>query len=154
MHALETDLYQLTMAAGYFHRGLADTRATCELFVRRLPRARRYLVACGIDAALAYLTELSFDEDDIAFLREVPGLGAAMNEAFVDYLRGFRFRGEVWAVPEGTVVFANEPLLRVHAPIIEAQIVETHLLSLVNHATMIASKAARIVRAAGAGQVL
>lgn len=154
MRALETDLYQLTMAAGYFHRGLAHTVATCELSVRRLPRARRYLVACGIDQAIDYLMDLRFEERDIAYMREVPALAAAMNDAFVEYLREFRFRGDVWAVPEGTVVFAGEPLIRVRAPIIEAQIVETHLLSVVNHATMVASKAARIVQAAAGRRVL
>jgi nicotinate phosphoribosyltransferase len=152
--ALRTDLYQLTMAAGYFHRGLAGTVATCELFVRRLPRTRRYLVACGIEQALAALADLRFDEEEIAFLRTVPSLAPAMTDDFVRYLRDFRFRGDVWAVPEGTVVFAGEPLLQVRAPLIEAQIVETFLLSQVNHGTMIASKAARVIQAASGRQVL
>lgn len=150
--ALHTDLYQLTMAAGYFHRGLRDTRATCEMFVRRLPAERRYLVACGIDAALEYVTSLRFTEEQIAYLRTVPTLAEAMTDSFADYLRDFRFRGDVWTVAEGTVMFAGEPFVRVEANIIEAQIIETFLLSTINHGTMIASKAARIVRAAeGAG---
>jgi nicotinate phosphoribosyltransferase len=150
---LETDLYQLTMAAGYFHRGLAPTVATCELFVRRLPRARRYLVAAGIERALDHLATLSFAEDEIAFLREIPALRDAMTPGFCEALARLRFSGEAWCVAEGTAVFANEPLLRIRAPVIEAQLVETHLLSVVNHATMVASKAARIVRAAAGRDV-
>ena len=154
MHALHTDLYQLTMAAGYFHSGMASTVASCELFVRRLPPWRRYLVLAGVDQAIDYVHALRFDEPQLAFLRELPALREAMTPAFVDYLRDFRFRGELWAVPEGTVVFAGEPLLRVRAPIIEAQLLETFLLSTINHATMVASKAARIVRAAQDAQVI
>jgi nicotinate phosphoribosyltransferase len=151
---LHTDLYQLTMAAGYFHRGLAHTRATCELFVRRLPAVRRYLVACGIDQALAAIENLAFDDDQIAFLRDTPALRDAMSADFVAYLRDFRFRGDVWAVDEGSLAFAHTPLLRITADIIEAQIVETLLLSIVNHGTMVASKAARIVTAAAGREVL
>ncbi len=155
MQGLKTDLYQLTMAAGYFHRGMAvDTVACCELFVRRLPAQRRFLVAAGIEDAMAFLTDLRFEDSQIEFLRELPALRDAMTEPFVDYLRGVRFSGDVWAVPEGTVVFGGEPLIRVHAPIIEAQLVETFLLSTINHATKIASKAARVVRAAAGRGVL
>jgi nicotinate phosphoribosyltransferase len=146
--ALHTDLYQLTMAAGYFHRGFASATATCEMFVRRLPKARRYLVAMGIERALDYLTELHFTEAQIEFLRTVPALRDAMTPAFEDYLRAFRFTGDVDAVPEGTIVLPNEPFVRVRAPIIEAQLVETYLLSAINHATMVASKAARVVQSA------
>jgi nicotinate phosphoribosyltransferase len=149
-----TDLYQLTMAAGYFHRGMASDVATCEMFTRRLPRARRYLVAMGIERLLGYLERLSFSEDDIAFMASVPSLADAMTPAFKDYLRAFRFTGDVWAMPEGTVFFAKEPLVRVTAPIIEAQIIETFMLSALNHGVTIASKAARIVRAAGQARVV
>ncbi len=151
MHALgplATDLYQLTMAAGYFARGHAAHVATCELFVRRLPQARRYLVAMGIDLVLDYLEALRFEEEDIRFLRSVPALAGAISDDFAEYLRRFRFSGDVDSVAEGTIVFAHEPLLRVRAPIIEAQIIETFALSVINHATMIASKAARVVQAA------
>lgn len=154
MDALLTDLYQLTMAAGYFHRGMGGRTATCELFVRHLPARRRYLVAMGIERAVRYLEELRFSDAQIAYLATVPALADAMTPAFVDYLRGFRFSGEVWAAPEGAVFFANEPVLRVKAPIIEAQIVETFLLSAVNHGTMIASKAARVVLSAGEARVV
>jgi len=146
--ALATDLYQLTMAAGYFHRGMRGHVATCELFVRRLPRARRYLVALGIDELVRHVEALRFSDEDIAFLAELPALRAAMTPAFCDYLRGFSFTGDLWAVREGTIAFENEPLVRVRAPIIEAQILETFALSLVNHATMVGSKAARVVTAA------
>lgn len=152
--ALHTDLYQLTMAAGYFARGMARRTATCEMFVRRLPSARRYLVVMGIERLVAYLEALRFSEEDIAFLRDVPSLRDAMTPAFEAYLRAFRFTGDVDAMPEGTIAFENEPLVRVRAPLIEAQAIETFALSAVNHATMIASKAARIVHAAGDATVV
>ncbi len=154
MDALRTDLYQLTMAAGYFHRGMTADMATCEMFVRRLPKARRYLVAMGRERVLRYLENLRFSAEEIAFLATVPALRDAMTPAFRDYLGAFRFTGDVAAVPEGSIVFANEPLFRVTAPIIEAQIIETFLLSAVNHATMIATKAARVVQAAGSAGVV
>ena len=146
-HALHTDLYQLTMLAAYFHHGEAHRKATCELFVRRLPKNRRFLVVAGLERALRYLEELRFTDAQIDVLREIPGLKKAMSPSFVEYLRGFRFRGDVWAMPEGTIAFENEPLLRVEADLGEAQLVETFLLSCINHQTMIASKAARIVLA-------
>jgi nicotinate phosphoribosyltransferase len=152
--ALCTDLYQLTMAAGYFHRGMTGAVATCEMFVRRLPRRRRYLLAMGLERALTYLENLSFTEDEIAYLATVPALRDAMTPAFVDYLRALRFTGDVDAMPEGTAAFANEPLVRVRGPIVEAQLVETFLLSSINHATMIASKAARVVESAGSASVI
>ena len=154
MDALHTDLYQLTMAAGYFHRGMSSMVATCEMFVRRLPKRRRYLVAMGLERVLRYLEELRFSEAQIEYLREVPALRDAMTPAFCDYLRALRFTGDVDAMPEGTAVFANEPLARVRAPIIEAQLIETFLLSTMNHATMIASKGARVVRAAEPAAVI
>ncbi len=147
-NALATDLYQLTMAAGYFHRGMTSHVATCELFVRRLPDARRYLVALGVAELVRHVEELRFTDDDIAFLAGLPALRHAMTPDFVAYLRDFRFRGDLWSVPEGTMFFENEPIVRIRAPVIEAQIVETFTLALVNHATMIGSKAARVVSAA------
>jgi nicotinate phosphoribosyltransferase len=152
--ALLTDLYQLTMAAGYFHRGMTGITATCELFVRRLPRLRRYLTAMGLERALSYLEHLRFTEEEVAYLATVPALRDAMTPGFAAFLLDLRFTGDVWAIPEGTTVFAGEPLLRVRAPIVEAQIVETFLLSTLNHATMVASKAARVVHAAGDAAVM
>ena len=143
--ALLVDLYELTMAAGYFEHHV-DCRATFELFVRHLPAERTYLVAAGLDAALDYLESLNFTDEDVRFLRAQPAFRTVSPE-FFDYLRGFRFRGEVHAVEEGTPVFADEPILQVTAPILEAQVVETYLLSVIHYETLVASKAARVVHA-------
>ncbi|HEV2379214.1 MAG TPA: nicotinate phosphoribosyltransferase [Terriglobia bacterium] len=145
--ALLTDLYELTMAAAYFeHR--VPTRATFELFVRQLPPERSYLVAAGLDSALGYLENLHFTDQDVTFLRSLP-VFHTVSDDFFGYLRSFRFTGELYAVPEGTLIFGGEPILQVSAPIIEAQIVETYLLSVANFETLIASKAARVCSAAG-----
>ena len=145
--ALSTDLYELTMAAGYFDAG-TERAATFELSVRGLPPDRGYLVAAGIEPALAYLEELRFTAREIEYLRRLPQLGRAPARFFDDYLDGFRFTGDVWAVAEGEPVFPHEPLLRVTAPLIEAQLVETALLSIVLFQTSVASRASRMVRAA------
>jgi nicotinate phosphoribosyltransferase len=150
--ALLVDLYELTMAAGYFERHV-DCRATFELFVRHLPSARAFLVAAGIDSALDYLENLHFTEEDIRFLRGHSAF-RGVSDAFFDNLGRFRFTGEVAAVDEGAVVFEDEPILQVSAPIAEAQVVETYLLSVVNFETLVATKAARVVRAAGEGAVI
>jgi nicotinate phosphoribosyltransferase len=144
--ALLTDLYELTMAAAYFDNGF-QPKASFELFVRSLPPERNYLVAAGLELALEFLESVRFQAEDIDFLRSQP-VFRHVSDKFFDYLRDFRFTGEVWAMPEGTPAFAEEPLLRVTAPIIEGQIVETYLLSIISFQTMIASKAARIVEAA------
>jgi nicotinate phosphoribosyltransferase len=142
--ALVTDLYELTMAAAYQAGGL-DHEATFELFVRSLPAQRRFLLAAGLDDALNGLESWRFDADDIAYL---DGLGL-FPPGFVDRLTALRFTGEVWAVPEGEAVFAGEPLVRVTAPLVEAQLVETWLLNRVASQTMLASKAARVALACG-----
>ncbi len=149
---LFTDLYELTMAAGYFQNGF-DARATFELFVRRLPRERNYLVAAGLGQALEFLENLSFSTEAIDFLRRQP-VFRHVHQEFFDYLAKLRFTGEVWAVPEGTVVFPEEPLLRITAPIIEGQLAETRVLSSINFQTMIASRAARIVTAAAGRDIV
>lgn len=143
-----TDLYQLTMVAGYFSREMLQTRGTFELFVRRLPPNRAFLVAAGLEQAVEYLEALRFSEEDIEWLRNHPAF-ALMPPEFFEYLRSFRFTGEVSAMPEGTPFFPMEPILRVSAPIAEAQLVETALLAIINFQTAIASKAIRIVHAAG-----
>ena len=145
--ALHTDLYQLTMLASYFHQGRHEEPAVCELFVRRLPRNRRFLVVAGLARALDYLEGLRFTDAQIESLKDIPGMRSAMSKGFVEYLRAFRFRGDVFAMPEGTVAFENEPMLRVEAALGEAQLVETFLLSALNHQSMVASKAARVVLA-------
>jgi len=150
--ALLVDLYELTMAAGYFERRM-DFRATFELFVRSLPAERSYLVAAGVDDALDYLETLRFSEEDVRYLRSLPAFRTVSGD-FFDYLKQFRFTGEVAGVPEGTLIFGEEPILQVTAPVAEAQIVETCLLSLVNFETLVASKAARVVRAAAGRSVL
>ncbi len=144
---LATDLYQLTMAAGYLANGRNNDVASFELFVRKFPANRSFLVLAGIQQALEYLQNLRFSEAEIAYLKSLP-VFAHVAEDFFAYLRNFRFSGEVRAMPEGTIFFPNEPVLRITAPLIEAQIVETFLLSTINFQTMIASKAARIVEAA------
>ena len=150
--ALLTDLYELTMAAAYFENKLV-ANATFELFVRSLPAERGFLLAAGLEQALDYLESLRFEEDDIVYLRQ-QAVFQHIGSEFFDYLRNFRFSGEVWAMPEGTPVFGEEPFLRVTAPIIEAQIVETFLLSILTFQTMIGSKAARVVRAARGRRII
>ena len=150
--ALATDLYELTMAAAYFANHVTDN-ATFELFVRELPANRNYLVAAGLEQALDYLCALRFSAEDIDYLERHPVFRSVPAE-FFDFLQDLRFTGEIWAVVEGTPVFQNEPLLRVTAPIVEAQIVETFLLATVNFQTMIASKASRVVCAAAGGDVV
>jgi nicotinate phosphoribosyltransferase len=150
--ALATDLYELTMAAGYFVNRVANT-ATFELFVRDLPQNRSYLIAAGLEQVLDYLRDLRFSAEDIAYLRQHAAF-RAVPQTFFDFLRDLRFTGEAWAIPEGTPVFQNEPLLRITAPIIEAQIVETFVLATINFQTAIASKAARVVAGAGGRDVI
>jgi nicotinate phosphoribosyltransferase len=143
---LLTDLYELTMAAGYV-QSHSDAPASFELFVRSLPARRNYLVAAGLEQALTFLERVRFSEEEVAYLRALPLFHNVRSE-FFDYLSHFRFTGDVWALPEGTICFPGEPLLRVTAPIIEAQLVETSLLSILHFQTLIASKAARITTAA------
>ncbi len=153
INALTTDLYQLTMAAGYVRGGLTEP-ATFELFVRRLPPRRAFLVAAGLDEALDFLEQLRFTDADRDWLRTLPQFAHVPSEFFDEYLRQFSFTGSVFAVDEGTPVFAGEPLVRVTAPLPEAQLVETALLATVAFATNVASKAARVVRAAAGRPVI
>jgi nicotinate phosphoribosyltransferase len=141
--ALLTDLYQLTMLQAYLARGMNDS-ATFELFVRKLPTARSFLVAAGLEQALDFLETLAFDEAELQWLEQQ----GSFSHELLDALRTLRFTGDVHAMPEGTLVFADEPLLRVTAPLPQAQLVESRLLNLVHFQTLIASKAARIVLAA------
>jgi nicotinate phosphoribosyltransferase len=150
--ALNVDLYELTMAAAYFEAGF-DARPTFELFVRELPPRRSYLIAAGLAQALEYLSDLKFTGPQIDYIRGLPPF-KTVRSGFFDYLASLRFRGDVWAMPEGTVAFESEPLLRVTADIIEAQVVETYLLATVNFQTMVATKASRVVEAAGGRPVV
>src|SRR6202167_2756330 len=149
---LLTDLYELTMAAGYLQTGF-DARATFELFVRHLPPHRNYLVAAGLEQGLEFLENVRFSSKEIDYLRHHPVFRHIRDE-FYDYLSTFRFTGDVWAMPEGSLVFPGEPMLRIVAPIIEGQIMETYLLSTLSYQTMIASKAARVVTAAQGRQIV
>jgi nicotinate phosphoribosyltransferase len=136
--ALLTDLYQLTMAACYFEENMHE-EATFSFFIRKYPPHRGYFVAAGLEEALRYLETLRFSEDDLAYL-ESTGL---FNTKFLDYLQGVRFTGEVFALPEGSIFFKDEPVLEVSAPIIEAQLAETFIINAVSLQTLVASKAAR-----------
>lgn len=147
MSALNTDLYQLTMAAGYFAAGKTRDVATFELAVRRLPESRNFLIAAGQQQAIEYLLNLQFHRDEIDYLRSLSQFENAPKE-FFQFLKKLRFTGDLFAVPEGTPIFANEPLAIVRAPLIEAQLIETFLLSTFAFQTSIASKAARCVIAA------
>jgi len=153
MNGLLTDLYELTMAAGYFHAGKTEEVATFEFTVRKLPENRNFIIAAGLPQAVDYLLNLSFSGEEIAYLRGLKQFSQAP-AAFFDYLRNFRFTGDLFAVPEGTPLFAGEPLLSLRAPIIEAQIPETYLLSALTFPTLIASKAARCVEAAAGRPVV
>ncbi|MCX6631624.1 MAG: nicotinate phosphoribosyltransferase [Candidatus Solibacter sp.] len=153
MNGLLTDLYELTMAAGYFESGKAGEKATFEFTIRRLPANRNYAVIAGIPEIVDYLLNLSFTTEEIAYLRGLPQFGQ-VSPAFFEYLRDFRFTGDLFAVPEGTLLFAGEPVLTLRAPIIEAQIPETFLLSAVTFQTLIASKAARCATAAAGRSVI
>ena len=141
------------MAAGYWMSGKTSETATFELFVRRLPPHRDYLVVCGLAQAIEYLTGLRFLDREIAYLKTLSQFEQAP-AGFWDYLADFRFTGDLFAVPEGTVLFSGEPILTVRAPLIEAQIPETYLLSTIGFQTLIASKAARILTAAAGRDVV
>jgi nicotinate phosphoribosyltransferase len=140
--SLFTDLYELTMCASYFDNNKLEP-ATFDVLIRRLPENRSYFLFAGIEQVLLFLENVKFTEEHLAYLQK-----QEFNKQFLDYLRNFKFTGEVWAVPEGTVTFPCEPLIRVTAPIIEAQLVETFLLNTVNLQTTIATKASRVVNAA------
>lgn len=150
---IATDLYQLTMANGYHAMEKTDEVAVFDMFVRRLPKNRSYMMVAGLEQAIHYLTNVIFTEDDIELLRNKPTFVSA-KASFWDYLADFRFTGDVWAMPEGTIAFGNEPLMTVEAPIIEAQIAETYLLMCYNHQTKIATKAARCVEAANGRSII
>ena len=153
LSALSTDLYELTMIGGYYVAGLSG-RATFDLFVRQLPPTRNYLIAAGLEQALDFLEALRFTPDELEFLRTVPALASLPRGFFDDYLAGLRFTGDVWAIEEGTPVFAQEPIMRVTAPLAEAQLIETALISETMFPTSVASRAARVVDAAGGHTVM
>ena len=144
------DFYELTMANGYFENDMKDRITYFDVFFRSIPDGGGFAIAAGLEQAVKYIQELHFDDDDIAYLR---GRGI-FSEKFLAYLKNFHFSGDIWAVPEGTPIFPKEPMMTVRAPAIEAQLVETYLLLTLNHQSLIATKANRIVRAAQGRTVL
>ena len=147
MNGLLTDLYELTMAAGYFAAGKHEETATFELTIRRLPRNRDFVIAAGLHRAVDYLMNLRFTANEIAYLRGLPSLRNA-SAGFWEYLASFQFSGDVFAVAEGTVLYEGQPVMTVRAPLIKGQIPETYLLAAIGYETLVATKAARIVHAA------
>ncbi len=147
---LLADFYELTMANGYWEHGIAEQIAYYDLFFRKVPDQGGFAIMAGLEQAIDYMKNLKFTEKDIAYLRS----RNCFNEPFLEYLQNFEFACDVWAVPEGTPIFPNEPILTVRGPAIQAQFVETMLLLTINHQSLIATKANRIVRAANGRAVL
>ena len=141
---LLTDFYELTMANGYFEAGMKDDIAYFDCFFRNVPDDGGFAIFAGLNEIIEYMEDLKFTEEDIEFLRRKGG----MSEEFLDYLKDFKFECDVWAIPEGTPIFPGEPILTVRGPVMQAQFVETMILLVVNHESLIATKANRIVRAA------
>lgn len=148
--AMLCDFYELTMANGYFKKGFQNKIVYFDLFFRTIPDGGGFAIAAGLEQAIEYIKDLRFEADDIDFLRNKN----IFDEEFLQYLSEFKFTGDIWAVPEGTPIFPNEPIMTIRAPIIEAQIIETYLLIAINHQSLIATKANRIVRAAEGRTVL
>ncbi len=138
------DFYELTMGNGYFEKGYKDKICYFDVFYRRVPDDGGYVIACGLEQVIDYIENLHFDEEDIAYLRSKK----IFSEAFLEYLKDFKFEGDIWAVSEGTIVFPNVPMMTIRAPAIQAQLIETFVLLTLNHQSLIATKANRIVRAA------
>ncbi len=147
---LLTDLYQLTMMQGYFENHVNNHEVVFDLFYRNNPSGNGYAICCGLEQVIDYIEGIHFEEEDIAYLRSLN----LFKENFLEYLSAFKFTGDMEAIPEGTVVFPGEPLIRITAPIFEAQFIETTLLNIINHQSLIATKAARVVRAAEGDTVL
>ena len=141
---LVADFYEYTMANGYFNKNMQDRIAYFDVFFRKVPDEGGYAIVAGLEQIINYIRNLSFDEEDINYLRKQN----KFSEEFLNYLENFRFTGDIWAIPEGTVVFPNEPLITVKAPIIQAQLLETMLLLTTNHQSLIATKTSRIVKEA------
>ena len=141
---LVADFYEYTMANGYFNKNMQDRIVYFDVFFRKVPDEGGYAIVAGLEQIINYIRNLSFDEEDISYLRKQN----KFSEEFLSYLENFRFTGDIWAIPEGTVVFPNEPLITVKAPIIQAQLLETMLLLTTNHQSLIATKTSRIVKEA------
>lgn len=138
------DFYEMTMSYGYFHQPNRDVRVAFDLFFRSVPDQGGYAIFAGLQHVIEFVENLSFSDADIAYFRKQN----LFSEEFLEFLRGFRFRGDIYAMPEGTIIYPNEPLMTIVAPIIDAQLVETAILAQINHQSLVATKASRIVRAA------
>lgn len=138
------DFYEMTMSYGYFHQPNRDVRVAFDLFFRSVPDKGGYAIFAGLQHVIEFVENLSFSDADIAYFRKQN----LFSEEFLEFLRGFRFRGDIYAMPEGTIIYPNEPLMTIVAPIIDAQLVETAILAQINHQSLVATKASRIVRAA------
>ena len=138
------DFYEMTMSYGYFHQPNRDVRVAFDLFFRSVPDQGGYAIFAGLQHVIEFVENLSFSDADIAYFRKQN----LFSEEFLDFLRGFRFHGDIYAMPEGTIIYPNEPLMTIVAPIIDAQLVETAILAQINHQSLVATKASRIVRAA------
>ncbi len=147
---LLTDLYQLTMMYGYWKCGMKNDLAVFDMFYRKPCETMNYAIMAGVEQLIDYINHLNFDDEAIAYLRSLD----LFEEGFLDALRDFHFTGDIQAAPEGTMVFPGEPLVRVTAPIFEAQLIETTLLNIINHQTLIATKTSRVVQAAEGGSIL
>jgi nicotinate phosphoribosyltransferase len=145
-----TDFYELTMSSGYLNENMQDTIAYFDLFFRQVPEDGGYAIMAGVEQMIDYLVNLNFSEDDLQYLRD----NGSFNSRFLDFLRDFQFSCDVWAMPEGTPIFPNEPIVKVRGPIIQAQMIETMLLVTINHQSLIATKTSRIVRAAKGRPIL
>ena len=141
---LVTDFYEFTMSNGFFVKNMANKNAYFDVFFREIPDNGGYVIFAGLEQIIDYVKNLNFDNTDIEFLKNKN----IFSNEFLEYLKNFKFTGTIWAIPEGTVVFPNEPLITVKAPIIEAQLLETAMLCLINHQSLIATKSSRIVNAA------
>ena len=148
--AMLCDFYELTMSNGYLKNGYYKKKVYFDVFFRKVPDNGGFAIAAGLEQVIDYINNIHFDDDDIEYLKSKK----IFDEQFLDYLRSFKFSGDIYAVPEGTVIFPNEPILTVCAPAIEAQLIETYVLLALNHQTLIATKANRIVRAAQGRTVL
>ena len=144
------DFYELTMGNGYFQKGYKDRICYFDVFFRRCPDGGGFAIAAGLQQIIDYIQDLHFDPADIEYLRG----RKLFNEEFLSYLADFKFTGDIWAVPEGTPIFPQEPIMTIRAPAIEAQLIETFILLSVNHQSLIATKANRVVRAAQGRRVL
>ena len=141
---LVTDFYEFTMSNAYFVKNMSNSISYFDIFFRQIPDNGGYVIFAGLEQIIDYVKNLKFTDEDINYLKSKN----IFSIEFLDYLKNFKFTGSIWAIPEGTVVFPNEPLITVKAPLIEAQLLETTLLCLINHQSLIATKSSRIVNAA------